>query len=100
MLPLAVMPVTNLPVDFMQDLFIIYTLYAVITTEIDYDFGMSAGNIIYEELNYHLNAFSIINEFSLWSVRVIVLNAAMKVPYCILVFSMFIYATTGEMLKI
>ena len=97
------MPVTNLPVDFMQDLFIIYTLYAVITTEIDYDFGMSAGNIIYEELNYHLNAFSIINEFSLWSVkvlRVIVLNAAMKVPYCILVFSMFIYATTGEMLKI
>ena len=97
------MPVTNLPVDFMRDLFIIYTLYAVITTEIDYVFGMSAGNIIYEELNYHLNAFSIINEFSLSSVkvsRVIVLNAAMKVPYCILVFSTFIHATTGEMLKI
>ena len=64
------MPMTNLPVDFMRDLFIIYTSYAVITTEIDYVFGMSAGNIIYEELNYHLNAFLIINEFSLSSVKV------------------------------
>ena len=64
------MPMTNLPVDFMRDLFIIYTLYAVITTEIDYVFGMSAGNIIYEELNYQLNAFLIINEFSLSSVKV------------------------------